>query len=309
MVLESSTSILDATPVVWYNHAIYDKLREDNDPDSLQKIALLKKWTYDELYKLVSASYDGFDGVGLIVNKNDLAPLGSIPHSWDLGFIVTNPNGLHSFNISGNEKAKSAFEKLTALLDCEITSTNATITSFVEGRAMFYMDVICRSPEDNRRILEMEDPFALLPMPKYDEQQKNYLSTPDDFYTLILVPDHKSNTDGELISTFLQGYNYFACDYSSLIDIYLREVADASYFGITDDDVKVSRSWSATLLQDHIIPGIRLDFASVYSPQLNDLSYLWCEAIERREYPSQVFEEYKEMFDAALKNTDEWLRS
>ncbi len=304
-----NTSVFDATPVVWYNHTLYRELREDSDPESPQETVLNGKWTYDELYRWTSASYEVFDGIGLVLNKKDQAPLSSIPHAWDLDFIVTNSNRSHSFNIKGNEKVTDAFEKLVALLDCENTSTDATIESFVEGRALFYMDVVCRSPEDYRALQDMEDSHSLLPMPKYDANQTEYFSTPEDFYTLMLVPDHKSDTGGELVSAFLFLVIHNSSHFDS--EYYVQTVDPEEWYvdheEYRDYPQKHSPAYAFDIWSFYIIEGIRLDFASVYSPQLNDLSYLWKEAIESEKSPEQVFDDYKNTFETALKDTDEWL--
>ena len=307
-----NTSLIDATPVVWYNHTLYRKLREESDPESLQETVLAGDWTYDELYKWTSASHDDFDGLGLIVNKNNTAPLGSVPYACDIDFVVKNPGGGHSFYIKENERITQAFEKLNAILDCDNTSTDATVTSFAEGRALFYMDVIFRNCEENSLIREMEYSYGLLPLPKYDKSQTHYFSTPDDFYTLMLVPDHKfgdNATDGALVSAFLQHRNYNAVSTAQIAGYHFNQTIKPRYFGVYEYPTCSSLSLTIQIWDEHILPGIRLDFASVYSPQLNYLSYLWTEAIERREYPAQVFEDYKNIFDIALKDTDEWLNS
>ena len=308
-------SMFDAACVIWQNKTMYDQWKEPTDPDNLQALALEGKWTYDELYRWTSVFYkntnmampgrDIDDQYALIANYNASAVvIDAIPYAWDLDFVVTNHNGTHSFDISGNEKAETALQRYRNILHGVGTSTEGGVYRFAQGKAIFYMDRLYSDYNSNMAIREMEDKYALLPLPKYDQYQKEYATTAADYFTLMFVLDHFESdipTHGEEVSAFLQYATEMS--YTGVRGYYLHRIIKPKFFGYDDSEGTVSRS--AALL-DTVVNNIEFSFASIYSPRLNNISHLWRQACQGTDTFEAMYMRNRDDFDRAIYDTDCW---
>ena len=184
-------SLFDATAIIFHNRSLYYGYREESDPESIQQLALDGKWTYEELYRLTNSFFSGSDEtkdkIALIISTDIPSASDAIPYAWDLKFIATNPDGSHSFDLEDNEKAEEALLKYRSLLYADGTSTEASAFDFAEGNALFYMSRFYRSYEENMTVRESIERYDLLPIPKYDLEQEQYLSSARDYFSLIFV--------------------------------------------------------------------------------------------------------------------------
>ncbi len=309
-------SVFDAACVVWHNKTLYDQWKEYDDPDNLQQLALDGKWTYDELYRWTSTFYkntntsdperDVDDTYALLANYDASAViLDAIPYAWDLDFVIENNNGSHSFNIKGNMKSETALTKWRNITHGIGTYTTAGVYRFAAGNAIFFMDRLYSDYDSNMAIRQMEDMFGLLPLPKYDINQKEYATTSADYFTLMFVLDHSESpvpTKGAAVSAFLQ----YATEesYTGVRGYYFNRIIKPKFFGTDDSEGTVSRS---AALFDIIVNNIEFDFATIYSPQLNNISHLWRNACKGDTTFEYLYNQQGYAFEDILKDTDMWL--
>ena len=69
---------------------------------------------------------------------------------------------------------------------------------FTSGRAMFYAHFLYTAPE----MRGMEDDFGILPFPKKDEKQENYITGLCDTFVGFCVP--ADNKDPEFVGTIME---------------------------------------------------------------------------------------------------------
>jgi len=144
---------------------------------------------------------------------------------WDkddrYGFLTTKAGGVTNFLFSGGEKF-TAFDpsegnkpvflnnnnKIANILQKTIDIlhlNNATYTSdwdviekmFIANQGLFYSEILTHA----RRLREMDADFGILPCPKYDEAQKDYLTHIDPYSPIMCVP---ATADKEFVSIIIE---------------------------------------------------------------------------------------------------------
>ena len=305
-------SVFDAACVIWHNKTLYDANKLDTDPENLQQHALNGNWTRDDLHRWTSAFYvdngyvsdsrDGNDTYALLANSNDPMPRDAFAYAWDLEFVVENNDGTHTFNIVSNRKIETALFNARALLRAAGTYSTSNANMFASGRAIFFMEKLYAGKDQNMAIRQMDDTYALLPMPKYDTDQTKYYTTAQDYYTLMFVLDHsysKVPTKGDEVSAFLQ----LSCEtsYLGIRDYYFENVVMPKFSSTAENSKKIF---------DIIINGIRFDYCYVYSPQLNNINHLWRDALAPGLGATDTLEKMyladKYDFETAVITTDRW---
>ena len=332
-------STFDKTIVVFLNKTQYNakKASVSGAPDDLQDLAIEGNnaaggFTYEELYKWASL-YEDTDSNGAddctdfhaISAGFESVPLDAFPYAWDLGLLKTEADGKHAYNIEGNTKADEALTKIKNILDqttskgvcnanetsgCTLGGYSEPVTHFANDVSVFTLHFLYCSDDDNMAIRNMSSEIGLLPMPKYDAEQKNYGTTAHDSYTLMTVIDHSASatpTKGEMISAFLQYSTEES--YTNVRGYYINRIVKTKYFGQSDS---VSKSVE---IFDIIASNIIFDFFSVYAPQLNDIfNNCWRYVAMGSEKatgstPAEAFAKGKITYDEALNKLDTWLFS
>jgi hypothetical protein len=171
---------------------------------------------------------------------------------------------------------------------------------------MFYMERLYSGYDANMAIREMDDKYGILPMPKYDINQKEYGTTAQDYYTLMFVLDHSESsipTKGEAISAFLQLANEYT--YTDVRGYYFNRIIKPKFFGTDDSEGTVTKSIA---LFDIIVSNIKFDYCNIYSMQLNNINYLWRSACQpdAEETLESLYNADKADFEQAIRETDAW---
>ncbi len=161
-------------------------------------------WTWDKLGEMASKVSVDLDGDSKFTNADQYGfacevdwMLASVISSCDQPFVDFNSEGMPEVAL-GNEKTADIISMIYSLL-CE-NNTSFTFgydqmkdeklgLPFDSGRVLFYMRDV-KSLTDYR---EMEDEFGVLPFPKYDENQEQYLSL--NWSGLMCVPAVVNDTE------------------------------------------------------------------------------------------------------------------
>ncbi|MBP3314626.1 MAG: hypothetical protein J6M03_02275 [Clostridia bacterium] len=310
-------SQFDYAVVIWYNKTLYDKKKEATDHNDIQDLALEGMWTYEEMYlwanKLQEDSngtpgnqVDDTYGFATLINDNfQPVPKDAVAAAFDIDLLIENPDGTHSYNILGNEKAAKARDMWINLLDAPGSVDDASVSNFAAGKYLFYANMMYPGKDENMTIREMEDKYGLLPMPKYNTEQEQYYTAAYDAYSLMSVLDHAKSTvptKGDAISAYLQLATEES--YTSVRGYYFNRIVKPKYFGQDDSLGTVTKS---VTLFDIIISNITFDFWTIYSNQLGDLTWAWRTSLLpdwnslEAEYLSRQTE-----FDQKLLEMDTW---
>ena len=204
-----------ATWAIFFNKA----LAEENKVEDLYKLVYDGKWTQDALRRICSditrdlngdSTLDYQDMWGMVASGNSAGSmlwsaggmLGTLGKDGALTLSVDSAR-----NVEALTKIFDVFSSGQVLItDRDIptsvegmTNWNYSYKIFSEGRTLFFGG--CLSSLDYFR--DMEDEFGYLPNPKFDENQKDYISTAQEWCaTMFLVP--KTAPDPECTSIILE---------------------------------------------------------------------------------------------------------
>ena len=225
------------TGVVYYNKAMYENLW--GNPDAMYETVMDGKWTIDKMIELTAAAYSDVNGDG-VPNAGDR--FGSMktqsqgeetPHFMQ-GFAIE----MYHHDDEGNliiefdkERAVTAVDKLGAFY----TTTTGVFHSdegidqsdkyFAQDYFLFFPARLARALNANLR--EMESPYGILPYPKLDEAQKEYVSLIHDSSTNYSVPKTVSDKKLETVGAVLEATS--AESYRSVMPQFLETALKLKY--------------------------------------------------------------------------------
>ncbi len=183
---------------IFYNKDLYGQYVDPGNPDGLYDYVFNGTWTFERFSIEVSRSYINLGG------ENDIhgyslfrygEPLHYFPVSCDVEFYQRDDDGMPVITVN-NQKAVEFTQKLYDLLynnpgawlffPNQIGAETQHATDFMDGKVMFSLSTIIDFLNENMRA--MEDNFGVLPYPKWDEQQEEYITMMANGSTLVAVP-------------------------------------------------------------------------------------------------------------------------
>ena len=203
-----------------FNKKIWSQIG-DQDTD-LYGLVRDGKWTVDRFIGIAkstnkdvngNAEWDEEDIYGLMFGRGFKGYIASFLCGSDMNFTEKNANGEDEFTLYKNEKGIAL---LTKLIDAwtggngyEFNKKDdlhgATPENFFETRHALFSQ---RVPNDIYKLRSMEDDIGILPMPKYDENQKEYL-TPilQSVHTMyVTVANQKTDAIGATLENMAAEY-------------------------------------------------------------------------------------------------------
>ena len=304
-------SMYEATSVMWYNHTLYENLRELTDPDSLQELAIMGYWTYDELYKWVSRSYtddteEDFTVLALDTTKKSTA--NALSKTFGLEFVAEKEDGTHFFDANTKPTVDELMLKLHSLTSASGTHADATLEDFASGKVLFYTGVLYENSASNAMLKEMKDFRGILPLPKYDENDDYFTTADVDSFSVVSIIDHSKSTQrtkGEEVSAFIQ---LTAEDsYTTVRGYYFNRIIKPKYFGTDDANGTVTKS---IMIFDMLFQSnsLRFDLCDVYSAQLETVNSVWlnlCDP-ENGKSSDELYFGNSELLTQEIKDLDAW---
>jgi len=153
------------------------------------------EWTFDRLYKYVTAARHDTDGDGTINYSKDMIPyiyesltITNYAQSADNDLVKIDADGMPVFNFSV-DKMQSTLEKTVDLmnlgLDLDTTDAALCTSRFASGEVLFWSNQLYLTFD----FRSMEDDYAVLPLPKLSEEQESYRTSTDRWHnTLTVMP-------------------------------------------------------------------------------------------------------------------------
>ena len=206
------------------------RLAKSLDLEDPYKVVKEGRWTFDYFYNTMK-------GCG-IAKPNDqgewdyMATYAFATHrdmaygffyAADLSFIQKDANDLPYLEATNNEKIQNVLAySVKVMRDTQLTidahkwthvnpwATILTQDAFEQDRALYYAEVL--STIINLR--SMDTDFGLLPMPKYDEAQQNYVTFVNPAASLVGVPIYqKNNSNARRSGVILEAMAYYGHEY------------------------------------------------------------------------------------------------
>ena len=206
------------------------KLAKNYDLEDLYTVVKEGRWTFDYFYSVMKetgASKDNGDGKWDYQDSYALSTHRDMAYGFfyaaGLTFITKDVDNLPVLNVAENEKVQQVLEySLKVMREDNLTldahkwtsvhpqATELTYAAFTEDRALFYGEVLYYvSP-----LRTMDTDFGILPMPKYDEKQKDYISFVNPAASLVGIPVYqKSKENAKRSGTILEAMAYYGYKY------------------------------------------------------------------------------------------------
>ena len=187
-------------------------------------------WTLDELNALTKDQTKDVNGDGKIEYKNDYYGMTSWhlagPHNFFYGsgatFFAKDSDNYPVYSVD-QDKIQNIYDKVytTFITNNSLYVTDISIAAepykvFTEGRALFVSCSLTTIANTEYGFKDMTDEYGVLPQPKYDTEQKDYMSFVNGAASVVVVP--KSLSDERL----------------SFVGYMLEALASSSYYMVTD---------------------------------------------------------------------------
>lgn len=247
-------------------------------------------WTFDNMMSMASGVYVDANGNGQ-KDQNDVfgysmggqIGLDVYWSAFDLTICSKDENDVPSFQVDA-DKMSSVLEKLYPYyVDSEAVFTPPNNSDAEQ-------DVIAQMLADDRmmfsplrimhteQIREMESDYALLPLPKWDENQQNYYTFVHDQYSIGGIPvsvNNPSMVSAVVEAMAAESYRYLSPAYYDLVlnGKYIRDPDTAEMLDIAMAGINIDFGWIHTyslsscsqyLLRDILYSSKSSNFASAY---------------------------------------------
>lgn len=261
-----STSYTDQTWMIVYNQTKAEQYQ--NFPD-LYSLVREGKWTIDKMSYLIADKYQDLNGdsernegdfFGMIANQ-DGCQLAAFVYGSDVRLAAIEDDMTVS-NPIGEEKSINAIMKLHDLFNVNPGSVSKMTdkkikTEFTTAKKFFVDGSVLFAPVQVSTLMSeefrsFEDHYGVLPIPKYDEAQKDYHTVVDGGANIMVVPASAPTGSYELIGAITESLS--AASYLDLTPVYCGIALEQK--GTRDDDsIEILRM----ILDSRVI-----DFAYLY---------------------------------------------
>jgi len=259
---------------IMFNKNLHNNLQLENIYD----LVLSGKWVYDKMLTLAQAAVADLNGDGIITDGDQFGLTSNEPYILfnflncsNVFTILKDKDDLPYFALPGNQKAADIYEKTfkdyyESDVFFKIPLTGVESINFKNGQSLFFIGALSHI----FKFRDMEDDFGLLPIPKYDESQPEYLTAiPSLFFSV--VPG--SVEDIERTGIILEA---LACSsYNNVIPEYYEKCLTTKY--VRDDE-------SAQVI-DLILKNRVTDFGNIFI--LTDIEKILFD-MKKLEYVSYV---------------------
>lgn len=261
-------TVYEYLEVVFFNK----KIAEENQITDLYEVVQSGAWTYDKMMEYVSTvtsdlngdgKYDINDLFGLSIDAHNLRYL---PTYWEADITVVGSDGLRDFNLP-NEKYIDAYDKAYAMV-YNYDQVFYAGDSEHDDTAMFTKDQLLFHTErlGNAKFMrEMESEYGIIPFPKYNTEQENYISFIDDPFSGLMVVNSIQNP--EMVGTMIEALCMYG--YHDITPAYYETTLKLKY--LSDE--------TAMSMLDLIRDNVDFDFAILYTVPLSTMYSFYGEKI------------------------------
>ena len=192
------------------------KMVKMNDLPDLYQLVRDNEWTIDKFNELLlNISVDNGDSIWdhtdtyALATHNDNAF--GLFYSCGLRFVTKNSDDIPVINSEEMPKILKVAEKTVDIQERENKTINAhdwisvnplaheiTIEAFQEDRALFFAETL----DAVIKLRDMDTDFGIIPLPKYDKQQENYITFVNPAGSLVGLPKSEQTRDGGYFASY-----------------------------------------------------------------------------------------------------------
>lgn len=199
---------------LFYNRTLGEEINVEMT-DEIFDMIRSGDWTYDEFYNIVKDVWqEGLDSSAVGPSKDDIYGFATEPNvsteafamAWDITYVENDPElGLtveHFLSQKLIETTDRIYELWYETAGTLQTDWMDMMNAFKEGRILFLPIKLQCALND---FIDMEDTYTILPFPKYDESQEDYITGTQNDFRLWSVPVNVS--DSEYASIIIEALN------------------------------------------------------------------------------------------------------
>lgn len=306
-------SVYDRCMVVFFNKAKTKAYLKDTDGNSIDLYELVQsgEWYYETFYDMIKNIYeDTGDIQGDRDTKDFYGVTGILGSEASDAFLYSLGGSLTKTNADGSHELVTETELLrletiyTSMLEFW-TSTGAYMPTdsmtnydvFTGGNALFTVDVVYHYSSGLAKLHAMDDEYGIIPMPKFDSDQDEYVTGIQDAYNVIAILQSGANQDFEMISAVLEKMSYES--YTEVRPYYIENILK-----VRNMDLNSAQCFN------YVLNGIRWDFADVYGTAIGTVrNALWRNPFQAKVGFSSNWQTYKGKYEKNLADFDTWLIS
>ncbi len=283
-------SDLENQMVLYFNKRIADEHKIGN----LYDLVRSGDWTLDKLEELSKGlavdldnneKYDDSDSYGYILNTHGAR---SFVVNFGINFVKRDESGTPYISL-GEERTFDVYERLYTLIhktnDTYPNNDMNVITKvFMDGRSLFMTSTLSMSA----LMREMADDFGILPMPKYDSAQEDYI-TYSIGPSLCCIPN--TAADPERTGAIIDAINFYT--HEEVLPAYY-EVALKSKYARDNDTAE---------MLDIIRENTFYDFGFIYGTPIGAVADIFGNALilDKRESFSSYYASLENKFKTSLE--------
>lgn len=265
IISDHSLSLYKDLSVIFFNSTIWSEQKPDVN---LYDLVRKGEWTLDKFIELTSDMTRDLNGDTAYDTDNDLytyftesVPAGTWMTALDIDVIDLNDDGTYTYH-GLTERFESSFTKLLEYFrnvpGVKVHDSNSKTPgqfppreNFAEGRVAMMSNHIYAT----EYIRDMTDDYGIIPIPKFDQAQDNYISQVGTSTSTFFVPQTQMNLD--LVSKFIECEAYFG--YTEVSPVYYETALKTKYA----DDPNMQE------MLDIIRENATIDFMFVYGNSLS----------------------------------------
>jgi hypothetical protein len=203
------------------------------------------------------------DQFGLMMPKGHTEAIPHMAYGCDIDTLVHTEDGKIDLSPFNNEKNVSVMDKLISLIH-ETTgvyesdkSIDSSPAYFAENNSLFYAGRLSNAAAATMR--EMESDYGILPMPKYDADQQEYVTFIHNAAVVTCVPKTVADSRIDMVGAVLEGLS--AESYRTVITPFIETALKMKY----------SRDALSGQVIDIIFDTAMVDMMYYYNSNMNSL--------------------------------------
>lgn len=285
-----STNSYDSVRLFMFNKSLLEKYKLDNPYELVNN----GKWTFDKLCEMASGASEDLNGDTVMDEKDQYglgwqASIGGTIFRIAFGETSTqnNSDGLPEFSLE-TERFTNIYNKIRdAISDHNVFYAGADqdmLAMFSEGRSLFYTEVLSAA----KTLRDSNVDFGLLPLPKYDEDQEEYIQFVDG-WCISPVVVAKNNTNLDRTGFIIQAIAEASQEYTV-----------SPYYDIVLNG-KTLRDEESSEMLDIIVNNFVIDQCDLYS--WGNIATVLRDGMANGDEVSSIIAANKSLIEAAIEKT------
>lgn len=264
---DMNLSLYDRCMVVFFNKAKAAQYLKDSAGNTLNLYQLVQsgQWYYETFYNMTK---DLYEDTGTAQDQRDIKDFygvtgikgseASDAFLYSLGGMLSTTVSDGSHSLVTDSKLQKLGNIYTAMTDFWYSNGAVMPTTVAENcdmftseHALFTVDCVYHTEEGLIKLHAMKGEYGIIPMPKYDADQENYMTGVQDAYNVLSIMHCGENQNLAMISAVLEKMAYES--YNNVRPYYVETILKLR-----------TMDYDSSNCFNYVIDNIRFDFCDIY---------------------------------------------